>query len=120
MLLGIILLGFSLQRAWHYMVTAVVWGLFVFGIMIATTAINGYVLDAYPEASGEVAAWINVGRSVGGFIIVYFEIKWVQAMGSIKALAIQAAIVLCAFFIIVFLQVWGRKLRHWQGQITFK
>jgi hypothetical protein len=38
------------------------------------TAINAYVLDAYPKRSGEVAAWINFGRTLGGFIITYEQI----------------------------------------------
>lgn len=63
MLAGLIGLGFSLQDAYHYMVTAVFWGLYVFGIMVSTVALNAYNLDSYPEASGEVSAWINFARS---------------------------------------------------------
>lgn len=119
MVTGIVLLGFSLQRHWHYMVTAVVWGLYVFGIMICTTAINSYLLDAYPEASGEVAAWINFGRTIGGFIITYEEVDWAFAMGTEKALAIQAAIVAAAFGLIVVLQFKGKQMRLRQGVVTF-
>jgi hypothetical protein len=45
------------------MVTALFWGLYVFGIMVSTVALNAYNLDSYPEASGEVSAWINFARS---------------------------------------------------------
>ena len=119
MVLGIVLLGQSLERAWHYMVTAVVWGLYVFGIIICTTSINAYLLDSYPEASGEVAAWINFGRTVGGFIITYFEINWVLTMGAEKALGIQASIVAAAFGFIVVLQIFGKRLRLAQGSVNF-
>ena len=119
MVLGIILLGFSLERAWHFMVTAVAWGLYVFGIMISTTAINAYVLDSYPEASGEVAVWINFGRTLGGFIITYFEVDWILSMGTEKALAIQAAILAAAFGFVIILQVFGKRMRVWQGKIEF-
>lgn len=60
MLCGLILMGICLQQGYHYMVTSVAWGLYVFGIMITTVALNAYNLDSYPEASGEVAAWINL------------------------------------------------------------
>ena len=60
---GLIGLGFCLQDAYHYMLTAFFWGLYVFGIMISTVALNAYNLDSYPEASGEVSAWINFARS---------------------------------------------------------
>jgi nitrate/nitrite transporter NarK len=69
MLAGLVGLGFALEDAYHYMVTSVFWGLYVFGIMITTVALNAYNLDSYPEASGEVAAWINFCRTTGGFIV---------------------------------------------------
>jgi MFS family permease len=70
MLCGLIGLGFSLQEAYHYMITAVFWGLYVFGIMVTTVALNAYNLDSYPEASGEVSAWINFARSKFSLIVV--------------------------------------------------
>jgi hypothetical protein len=63
MLVGLIGLGFALENGYHYMLTSLFWGLYVFGIMITTVALNAYNLDSYPEASGEVAAWINFARS---------------------------------------------------------
>ena len=120
MILGIVLLGVALERIWHYMIVAISLGLFVFGIMIVTTAINSYVLDSYPEAPGEVSAWINAGRTVGGFIISYFEITWAEAEGTQKSLGIQAAVVGAAFLIfIVPLQVFGKDLRMRQGKVEF-
>lgn len=120
MILGIVLLGVALERIWHYMIVAVSLGLFVFGIMIVTTAINSYVLDSYPEAPGEVSAWINAGRTVGGFIISYFEITWAEAEGTEQSLGIQAAVVGAAFLIfIVPLQVFGKVLRMRQGKVEF-
>ena len=118
MITGIVLVGYGLQRVWHYMIIAVGMGLFVFGIMIVTTAINAYVLDSYPEASGEVSAWINAGRTVGGFIITYFEIKWAEKEGTERSLGIQAAVVGAAVVVFVLpLQIWGKKMRVWQGKI---
>ncbi|TAQ88665.1 hypothetical protein B7494_g3034 [Chlorociboria aeruginascens] len=68
---GLILLGFCLQNGYHYMLTSLAWGLYVFGIMITTVAIASYNLDCYPEGSGEVGAWLNQFRTIGGFIISY-------------------------------------------------
>ncbi|CAO1605759.1 hypothetical protein XANCAGTX0491_009265 [Xanthoria calcicola] len=120
MVTGIVLVGFGLQRKWHYMAIAVSIGLFVFGIMIVTTAINAYVLDSYPEAPGEVSAWINAGRTVGGFIVTYFEIEWAEAEGTQRSLGVQAAVVAAAvLLIIVPLQFWGMQMRKRQGRISF-
>ena len=49
MLAGLVLLGFSLEQGYHYMIAALGWGLYVFGIMITTVGLNAYVLDSYPE-----------------------------------------------------------------------
>jgi hypothetical protein len=111
MVLGIAMVGVCLQHEYHYMALAVVWALYVSGIIIVTTAVNAYCLASYPELSGEVAAWINEGRILGGFLVNYFELKWVKAMGAEKALGIQAAIVMAAVVILVVLQFLGKRLR---------
>ena len=49
MLAGLVLLGFALERGYHYMIASLGWGLYVFGIMITTVGLNAYVLDSYPE-----------------------------------------------------------------------
>jgi hypothetical protein len=64
MIAGLVGLGFALEDAYHFMITSLFWGLYVFGIMITTVALNAYNLDSYPEASGEVSAWINMARTV--------------------------------------------------------
>ncbi|KAH6720085.1 major facilitator superfamily domain-containing protein [Leptodontidium sp. MPI-SDFR-AT-0119] len=120
MIVGLILLGFCLEEGYHYMVTSVAWGLYVFGIMITTVGVNAYNLDAYPEASGEVASWINFARTAGGFIISYFQVTWANAEGTKKSLGTQAGIVGAAFIIILLLQRFGKSLRAWAGQPHFK
>lgn len=49
MLAGLVLLGFALERKYHYMIASLGWGMYVFGIMITTVGLNAYVLDSYPE-----------------------------------------------------------------------
>ena len=119
MVIGIVISGVALQHVWHYMIIAVALALYVFGLMIVTTAINAYVLDSYPEAPGEVCAWVNAARTVGGFIITYFEIVWAESAGTQTSLGIQAAIVAAAFLIFIIpLQIWGRAMRIAQGVIS--
>ncbi|KAE8377566.1 major facilitator superfamily domain-containing protein [Aspergillus bertholletiae] len=120
MLAGIILMGFALEGAYHYMLTALGWGCYVFGIMIVTVAINAYVLDSYPEASGEVAAWVNFGRTTGGFIVSYFMVEWANKQGARRQFGTMAGIVMGAFLIILLLQVKGKAMRAWAGPVNFK
>ena len=84
------------------------------GIMICTTAMNAYLLDCYPDNSGEVSAWVSVGRIWGGFMATYIQLPWVQEIGPAKVLGIQAAITFAASSLVVFLQIYGRRIRQWQ------
>lgn len=121
MLAGLIVLGFTLEREWHYMAMACSWGLYVFGIMITTTAISAYNLDSYPEAAGELTSIVNMSRTLGGFIVSYFMVEWSNAMGTIKMFGIMAAIVGGAFFLfLVPLILYGRRLRAWARPLDFK
>jgi hypothetical protein len=101
------------------MVVAVGWGLFTYGIMLATVGLNAYVLDAYPEGSGEVAVWLNFGRTLGGFIITYFQVRWATAVGPRASFGVQAGVVAGASVLVVVLQVYGRRLRRWGGPLRF-
>lgn len=51
MITGLVLLGFALENGYHFMITSLGWGLYVFGIMVTTVGLNAYVLDGYPEVS---------------------------------------------------------------------
>jgi hypothetical protein len=119
MVIGLVLIGQCLENAWHYMATSICWGLFVYGIMITTVALSSYCLDSYPEASGEVSAWLNNSRTVGGFIISYFQVTWATAEGTKLSFGIQAAIVAAAFLIVLALMIWGKTLRVWSGPLNF-
>ncbi len=118
-IVGLVLFGQCMENGWHYMVTSVVWGLYVFGIMITTVALNSYCLDSYPEASGEVCAWLNMSRTVGGFIVSYFQVTWAEAQGTKLSFGIQGAVCAGAVVLVVVLQVWGKRLRVWAGPLNF-
>ncbi|KAL2863368.1 major facilitator superfamily domain-containing protein [Aspergillus lucknowensis] len=120
MLAGLILLGFALEEGYHYMLTALGWGLYVFGIMIVTVAVNAYVLDSYPEASGEVAAWVNFGRTTGGFIVSYFMVEWADKQGAKRQFGTMTGIVVFAFLLVLALGKVGKGLRRWAGPVNFK
>lgn len=119
MAVGLLVLGFALQNRWHWAYLAVFGAMQVVGIMIATTAINAYLLDSFPEGSGEVGAWIVVGRTLGGFMATYIEIPWVFEAGAETAFGIQTAITAAAILVPLFLQLFGKKIRRWQGPMKF-
>ncbi|RAQ53528.1 MFS transporter [Aspergillus flavus] len=117
--ISLIILGLAFQYHWHYMVIAVFAATQCIGVMIVTTAINAYLLDSYPEGSGVVGAWVTASRNWAGFMATYIQIDWVTRLGPAKALGIQAAITFASVFCMVFLQVYGKRLRQWQGRMVF-
>ena len=120
MLAGLLLTGFALQRHYHYMLVALGWGFYAFGVVLNSVSINIYVLNSYPEASGEVGMWINFSRTAGGFIISYFQVEWVAKVGAEAAFGTQAAICAAVFPIVITLQIFGGRLRSWGGDLNFK
>jgi len=118
-IVGLVLIGQCFANGWHYMATSICWGLYVFGMMITTVALSSYCLDCYPEASGEVSAWLNFARTVGGFIISYFQVTWAEAQGTKLSFGIQAAICAGAFLLIIVLLRWGKTMRVWAGPLNF-
>ncbi|KAI9711328.1 MAG: hypothetical protein M1820_002315 [Bogoriella megaspora] len=119
MAVSVLVLGYTLERRWHWSLLAIFMAGQVVGIMIATTALNAYLLDSYPEGSGEVGAWIVVGRTQGGFMSSYIEINWVKHSGPLSALGTQTGIVVAAALIVIFLGLCGKKLRKAQGRMRF-
>lgn len=119
MAVSTLVLGFALQRVYHWIILAVFFAMQISGIMIATVALNAYLLDAYPEGSGEVDAWICVGRTMGGFLATYVEINWVARDGPLRALGAQTGITAAAGFLMLVLGVWGKRIRTAQGRMNF-
>ncbi|KAL8673339.1 MAG: hypothetical protein Q9168_002218 [Polycauliona sp. 1 TL-2023] len=113
-LTGLVVLGFALERKWHYMVTAVSWGMYVFGTMVVSVGVSAYLLDAYPRESGEVGAWINFSRVAGGFIVAYLQVRWVDQVGAEACFGTQAAVCAAVMPIVVVLQVFGKRMRMWE------
>ncbi|EXJ96422.1 hypothetical protein A1O1_01548 [Capronia coronata CBS 617.96] len=119
---GYNLIGATLHHApaWSWWVLAVGWSMHNVATIVTTTAVSAYLLDAYPEASGECAAWLNFSRTLGGFIVGYIQINWASKAGTQTEYGIQSGIMAAAFLVIVFLQFFGPALRQAQGPLKFK
>ena len=88
--------------------------------MITTVALTSYNLDSYPEGSGEIAAWLNMARTTGGFIIQYFQVDWAKKMGTKATFGIQGAVIFSSYFLVVYVQIYGKKMRERAGPLRFK
>lgn len=89
--------------------------------ILTTSAVSAYLIDAYPEASGESAAWLNFARTLAGFVVGYIQLNWATSAGVEKEYGIQTAIMGGAFVLFVIpLTVMGSRLRKIQGPLKFK
>ncbi|MCJ1393458.1 hypothetical protein MMC18_006333 [Xylographa bjoerkii] len=120
MIPGLIIVGQALQLHLHYAAIVMGWGMYVFGVMIASVAVTAYALDCYPQGSGEVSAFVNFARVGGGFAVGYFQQPWGAAQGYGVSFGIQAAIVAGAVGMLTILYLFGERMRKGGRQLRFK
>ncbi|KAK4542162.1 hypothetical protein LTR36_007009 [Oleoguttula mirabilis] len=117
--IAVLVIGFALQHRWHWIILAVFSCVQTIGVMIVTTAINAYLLDCYPEGSGEVGAWITASRNWAGFMATFIQIEWVTSAGAARAFGAQGGITIASMLILVVLQLFGKRIRKVQGRMVF-
>ncbi|KAJ8610237.1 hypothetical protein MRB53_038640 [Persea americana] len=86
-------------------------GMTCFATLGTTTAISAYVLDVFPRHAALASAWICAFRTIGGFCVVYFQVKWIASDGPAVVFGSQAGIVGAAIVSIVATQVFGMRWR---------
>lgn len=64
MIPGLIVVGQTLEKHLSYVGIIFGWGMYVFGVMLATVAITAYCLDSYGSASSEVSGLLNFARGM--------------------------------------------------------
>ncbi|GLB39339.1 putative MFS general substrate transporter [Lyophyllum shimeji] len=110
---GFLVLGASFQK--HLSVGSIImgWGIAELSIMINTVAVYAYLNDCFPRQQGEVSALLNLGRTLGGFAVAYFQVPWAAKHGALQTFGVESAIVTGLFLIIVpMLQLKGSVLRE--------
>lgn len=120
MAIALVIIGLCIQFQWHYMVLAVFCTMEAGATVIATTAVHAYYLDAYPEASGEVGQLGTFARGLGGFMSTYIQLPWLAREGPGRVYGIQASVVVAAAGVVLFLQLFGQRIRAAQGPVYFK
>ncbi|CAK5272185.1 unnamed protein product [Mycena citricolor] len=109
---GFVLLGAAFQNKLSPGALVIGWGLAVMAIMITTVAVYAYCNDAFPKHQGEVSALINLCRTLGGFGVAYFQVKWALEHGALQVFGCEAAIVAGLFLLVIpALQLFGRDVR---------
>ncbi|EXJ68979.1 uncharacterized protein A1O5_07914 [Cladophialophora psammophila CBS 110553] len=107
--LGTIIMTF--KHHLHWLGIAFGWGIYIFGAMLSSVAITTYALECYPQASGEVSAFINFMRVMGGFAVGYFQQPWGVSVGYGASFGTQAAVIVAAGGILIFIYFYEERLR---------
>ncbi|KAF2396118.1 MFS general substrate transporter [Trichodelitschia bisporula] len=109
---GLVLFGQTLQHHLSWVGLAFGWALNCFSTLGTTVAISAYILDVFPAHAALASAWINTFRTIGGFCVVYFQMKWVAASGPAMTFGLQAVIVAAFIGPVVLTQVKGAAWRR--------
>ncbi|KAL9080958.1 MAG: hypothetical protein Q9159_007464 [Coniocarpon cinnabarinum] len=120
MIPGLILLGQALQKHLLWVGIMFGWGMFVFGVMIASVAVTAFLLDCYQNGSGEVGGFINLARTLSGFTVGYFQQPWGLKDGFDVSFGVQAALVAVGTVILTFIYLFGERMRLKGGPLKFK
>lgn len=52
---------------------------------------DAYANDSFPRHPGEVSALLNLFRTLGGFAVPYFQIRWARRSGALQVFGCEAA-----------------------------
>lgn len=108
---SIIVFGQSIFHHWHWTGVACGWAVFSIGIMLTSVAVIAYSLDSLPMAPAEVAAWLNLARTMGGFAIGYFQEPWGNATGYDVSFGIQSIVVASSIVPAIVVHKYGHRMR---------
>ncbi|KAH7085784.1 major facilitator superfamily domain-containing protein [Paraphoma chrysanthemicola] len=109
---GVILVGQTVANHWSVAGAIFGWGMFGFGIMLGSVVVTAYSLDAFPTAPAEVAAWLNLARTIGGFAVGLFQEPWGHRVGYDVSFGIQGAICALSVVPIALVHIYGHRMRQ--------
>ncbi|KAF9893223.1 hypothetical protein FE257_011646 [Aspergillus nanangensis] len=109
---GLVLWGVSIDKAYHWMVGQVAFFLFAAGIQIGNTVTSSYIIDSYPLQSTSVVIFYAVFLNLSAFINPFFIATWQAASGWTWTFTTQGLIVLVGgTLVFAGLQRFGAVLR---------
>ncbi|KAF9221173.1 MFS general substrate transporter [Gyrodon lividus] len=114
-IVGLLWFGIAADRHDHWAVLAVGSGVAACGIQVATSVCFSYIVDCYPASAKEVATVVNLFRSLGSFIVLFYNQQLVSTLGDGGGFGVQC--VMIAFFsfgCLGILSLYGWRIRSWR------
>ncbi|KLT40406.1 MFS general substrate transporter [Cutaneotrichosporon oleaginosum] len=121
MLVALLLVGLSIDHAWHWAVLLVFGGLYFFTLSAATGVFQTYVLESYLEKSMDTQAVFQFWKMMWGFAVSFFAMQWGQASGFTNAYAVQGALACGVGLVLTVMLLWkGEAIRMAQRMPVFE
>ena len=111
MVVGLVLVGQTLEKDLHWAGIIFGWGSYQLGVMVVSVAVVAYIFDCYPGNAYEVSALINFGRALFGFVVGYFQQDWGENQGFDVSFELQAVVTVICYAAIVSVHRWGKLWR---------
>jgi MFS family permease len=109
---GLILYAYTVADSGSYVLAAVGQAFQVTGLVFVPSVVLSYVVDAYPNSSGEALVLINAGKNLVAFGITKKNAEWLMAEGMKKMYTEVAGIQWAILVLGVPLYFWGPMLRR--------
>lgn len=110
---GLFLFGYSVNSKYNYIVPAVGFAMQSTGLTMVPSVLLSYVVDSFPETSGEALVLINAGKNLIAFGLTLKAAPWLMKSGVKVQFIEMASIELGLIFIFgLILLIFGPQLRH--------
>jgi hypothetical protein len=110
---GLFLFGYSVNSKDNYIVPAVGFAMQSTGLTMVPSVLLSYVVDSFPDTSGEALVLINAGKNLIAFGLTLKVAPWLMKSGVKVQFIEMASIELGLIFIFgLILLIFGPQLRH--------
>ncbi|KIJ62497.1 hypothetical protein HYDPIDRAFT_30454 [Hydnomerulius pinastri MD-312] len=114
-IVGLLWFGLTAERHDHWAILAVGSGVAACGVQIVASVCYSYIVDCYPESAKEVATVMNLFRSLGSFIVLFYNQQMNDTLGEGWGFGLQCFMV--AFFSfggLGIISFYGQRIRSLQ------
>lgn len=108
---GLLMYGWTAQAQTHFILPLIGAGIFAFGVLIAYTCIQTYLVDAFGKYAASALAATVLLRSIGGALFSVFGANLYQSLGYGWGSSLLAFICIAALPIPTVLWFYGPRLR---------
>ena len=106
------LFGASLKYHIHYMVLAFASFLINFAAVGAAPIIMNYLVETFKHLPNEIAATMNLYRTIIGLIVPFFVDPWISTVGIGWVFGMMAIFTIFSEGLVVILLIWGHNIRQ--------